>query len=311
MAKTPFILCRMDDFLQLAGWADAKCTPVTPDWSPRQYWRLTKADGASAILLKGPAAPIAGHGLDDMARLSAHLQAMNLSAPDIYAYDAEAQLMLLEDFGDVAIDAPDIEFDAYEIAVDVLAVFREHPNALNTNLVDYKDGYIYKKLPLFAENVLKNDGQAWMAAWEDVEASLPSCPLVFSHMDYKAGNLHWLRERKSIQRIGLLDYQAAQRAPFVYDIVNLLEDARRDIDPEFKAAMKYRFRDALAPELKPLFDIWYPVIAAQFHARVLGQIIGNSRVSADVAPRLKAYLAKELEAPELAPIKDLLGQHRL
>lgn len=288
----------MKDFLKHTGWADAAQKPVTPDWSPRQFWRLTKADKATAILMCAPK-DIPGHGLREFIYLSDHLRAAGYSTPKIYAVDLKDKCLLIEDFGDIAIDTPAIEKTAYETAVDLLAEFRGDA----IPLTPYKDGYIYKKLALFS------DDPSWMHTWEEIEKSLPPAPLVFSHMDYKAGNLHWLPARKSVQRVGLLDFQAAQRAPFTYDLVNLLEDARRDLKPGLKIELKLRFKDKLPDDWKPMFDDWYTFMAAQFHARVLGQIRGNTKVASDVQPRLETYLREELKNPLLEPLRPHIEKH--
>lgn len=277
-------------FLSSCGWGDARISAITPDWSPRHYWRLKKSSGESAVLVHAPKV-IPGHDLGDFARLSGHLRVLGLSAPEIYGLTPT--LMLTEDFGDTPIDTASVEHDAYAMAVDVLATLRTNTS---TEVVDYKDGYIYKKLALYSPD------PAWLSAWDAVESSLPPAPQCFSHMDYKAGNLHWLPLRDGIKRIGILDFQAAQTAPFTYDIVNLLEDARRNLDPALKAQLKARFKDALPNTWKTLFDDWYVVMAAQFHARVLGQIRHIANAAPDIAPRLEAYLADELKHPALRPV---------
>jgi aminoglycoside/choline kinase family phosphotransferase len=279
----------MDDFLSTLGWAKARKIAITPDWSPRRTFRLTRGDGATAILVEAPT-PVPGHDLNDFARLSNVLRGLGLSAPRVIGL--APGMMLTEDFGDTPIDTPAIERDGYETAVDALAVLRTGDTS---GLTTYKDGYIYKKLSLFSSD------PAWMAAWDKAEAALPPCPHVFSHMDYKAGNLMWLTEREGVQRVGLIDFQAAQNAPFVYDIVNLLEDARRNVPG--KAAYKARFKAALPPQWQSIFNDWYAVISAQFHARVLGQVRSIAHAAPDVAPRLEAYLRKELEHPALAPVR--------
>ncbi|MBU6235588.1 MAG: phosphotransferase [Alphaproteobacteria bacterium] len=287
----------MDEFLNKHGWGQATRAGMTPDWSPRQYWRLAKNGGETAILLKGPEPELAGHGLAEFVDMAGVLRKAGLSAPTVYAQDLPHKLLLIEDFGDTPIDTPAIEAEAYAAAVDVLAKYR----TIKADVVTYKDGYIFKKLALFS------DDPRWMDAWAEAEAALPPAPQVFSHMDYKAGNLHWLPKRAGMARIGILDFQAAQIAPFTYDIVNLLEDARRNLDADLKAQLKARFKAALPPEWQAIFDDWYVFMAAQFHARVLGQIRGNPRVAADVAPRLEAYLATELKHPALAPVSGFFG----
>jgi N-acetylmuramate 1-kinase len=49
--------------------------------------------------------------------------------------------------------------------------------------------------------------------------------------DYHAENLVWLPERSGLARVGLLDYQDMRRGHPAYDLVSLLEDARRDTRP--------------------------------------------------------------------------------
>jgi aminoglycoside/choline kinase family phosphotransferase len=287
----------MDDFLKTAGWGDARRAPITPDWSPRKYWRLTKTDGATAVLLQGPAAAIAGHGLPDFMHFTTILQNMGLSAPVIYAADLPHNFLLIEDFGETPIDTPEVEHKAYEVAVDALATLRTGDASALTH---YKQGYIFKKLALFS------DDPAWMQAWETAEATLPPAPYVFSHMDYKAGNLHWLPQRNGIKRIGILDFQAAQNAPFTYDIVNLLEDARRNLTSDFKASLKTRFKKSLPLDWQTIFDDWYIFMAAQFHARVLGQIRLMQSPAPDIAPRLEAYLRTELEHKRFDDIRRMV-----
>ena len=51
------------------------------------------------------------------------------------------------------------------------------------------------------------------------------------HRDYHAQNLLWLPGRAGAQRTGLIDFQDAVAGSRAYDLVSLLEDARRDVDP--------------------------------------------------------------------------------
>ena len=83
-------------FLDAAGWGDAACEPLTGDASARKYFRLRKPDH-SAILMD------ASRILDSVApfiRIGEHLRNLGFSAPEIFARDEAAGLLLLEDFGD-------------------------------------------------------------------------------------------------------------------------------------------------------------------------------------------------------------------
>jgi aminoglycoside/choline kinase family phosphotransferase len=52
--------------------------------------------------------------------------------------------------------------------------------------------------------------------------------------DYHADNLMILPERKNHQQVGLLDFQDAVTGSKAYDLVSLLEDARRDVNLKVK-----------------------------------------------------------------------------
>ncbi|PMX39362.1 phosphotransferase, partial [Pseudomonas sp. MPR-R2A6] len=59
--------------------------------------------------------------------------------------------------------------------------------------------------------------------------------------DYHAENLLWLDDREGLARVGLLDFQDAVRAHRTWDLLSLLQDARRDVAPELEAAMLARY----------------------------------------------------------------------
>ena len=62
-------------------------------------------------------------------------------------------------------------------------------------------------------------------------------PRVMILRDYHAENLLWLPERDGLARVGLLDFQLAQMGQPGYDLVSLLQDARRDVAAGVEAAM--------------------------------------------------------------------------
>ena len=49
--------------------------------------------------------------------------------------------------------------------------------------------------------------------------------------DYHKDNLMWLPARPGVRACGLLDFQDAQQGHPSYDLVSLIEDARRDVSP--------------------------------------------------------------------------------
>lgn len=57
-------------------------------------------------------------------------------------------------------------------------------------------------------------------------------PSVVVHRDFHADNLFWLAQEHGIRRVAMLDFQDALLGHPAYDLVSLLEDARRDADAE-------------------------------------------------------------------------------
>ena len=64
------------------------------------------------------------------------------------------------------------------------------------------------------------------------QAALPDDTLVLR--DYHVDNLMLLPDRSGVQGCGLLDFQDAVCGPPSYDLVSLLEDARRDVPAELR-----------------------------------------------------------------------------
>ena len=59
--------------------------------------------------------------------------------------------------------------------------------------------------------------------------------------DYHKDNLLWLPTRSGVKACGLLDFQDAQQGHPSYDLVSLIEDARRDVAPAVHAACLDRY----------------------------------------------------------------------
>ncbi len=116
------------------------------------------------------------------------------------------------------------------------------------------------------------------AAREDFAAAianllrpLASGPCCLVHRDFFAGNLIRLPDRAGLRRVGILDFQGAALGHPAYDLVSLLQDARRDI-PQAFVDRAFAYYLAVRPDLDPeAFEIAYAICAAQRHLRVAGQ----------------------------------------
>jgi len=112
----------IEGFLKAVGWAEAEQSPLSQDASTRRYVRLTRPDGATAMLMDArgvedePCPPgadeptrramgwnaltrLAASRVDAFIALAGELSALGLSAPDILAADTGRGLAVIEDFG--------------------------------------------------------------------------------------------------------------------------------------------------------------------------------------------------------------------
>lgn len=296
----------MNPFLERAGWKDPR--PLASDASARRYSRVQKGD-QTAILMEG-ATP---DEFRQFIKIAKWLRSCDLSAPAILEADEEKCVMLIEDFGDLsfkkAAEQGADEYDLYALAADILAALT-HKDAHRLDLPDYYASNVHKGrrrvIDWYAPLALgrKNPetlAAEYLAVWEEIEYRLPHPHMGFVHIDYHAENLMYLPDRTGLRRCGLLDFQGAMYGPALYDLANLLEDARRDVPPEIRAEILATLDDDIDRG-------WYRILATQFHCRVIGQFIkfavqgGNSAYLPHI-PRLQNYIREALDDPLLAPLK--------
>ena len=99
---------------------------------------------------------------------------------------------------------------------------------------------------------------------------LEEVPETLTLRDYHADNLVWLPGREGVAAVGLLDYQDAVAGRTPYDLMSLLEDARRDLQPGLARLMLDRYLAAFPDQDRRTFEAAYAILAAQRHCKVIG-----------------------------------------
>jgi aminoglycoside/choline kinase family phosphotransferase len=240
-------------------------------------------------------ARLAGGRMDAFVAVAGYLRDQGLSAPTVHAYDADAGLAVVEDLGDdlfvhrIAGGADEAEL--YANAVDALIQLhlRRPPSVLEADGVRWPlhrydvlafeaglDPFL-EWWPKFASLPEPNADAAaeWSALWAPVKALGEAGADAFAHRDYHAENLLWLPEREGVARVGMVDFQDAVLAHPAWDLLHLLQDARRDVTPTIEAAMLSRYLDA-RPELdRETFLHGYHALAAANAARILGRVFAR------------------------------------
>ncbi|MEY4982958.1 MAG: hypothetical protein RIR62_1224 [Pseudomonadota bacterium] len=302
-----------DAFLRCAGWGDAARSFLAGDASDRSYDRLTRG-AETAVLMDAP--PAKGEDTATFAAIAAHLAGLGLSPPRILAADHAAGFLLLEDLGDglvarlVARD-PAMERPLYAAATDVLLALHRHaaPAGLpDLTARDWADAAAFAlDWYAFAATGTAPDSHDFRAAMADAMAAHADGPRVMILRDYHAENLLWLPDRQGVARVGLLDFQLAQMGQPAYDLVSLLQDARRDVSPATEEAMMRRFRAATG-QGEAAFSAAYATLGAQRALRIMGVFArlclkGGKAGYLPLLPRVWGQLQRNLAHPALERLR--------
>ncbi|WP_231731392.1 MULTISPECIES: aminoglycoside phosphotransferase family protein [Sphingomonas] len=291
-------------FLDSHGWGGASLIPVTGDASFRRYFRVVD-DERRAILMDAPPPEDTGPFL----HIARWLHAQGFAAPEVFAVDTAQGLALIEDFGDdrfrEAVDAdPARAPDLYRAAVDVLvALHRVAPPEVEA----YDHAALAERTLLLPDWYcpavgIAPDLASYAQAWDAVLPLADAANPVLALRDFHAENLMLLGDG----RIGLLDFQDAMTGHPAYDLVSLLQDARRDVEPAIEAAMLDHYRAVTGASED--FLTAYHVLGAQRNTRIVGVFTrlwrrdGKDRYPA-LCPRVWGYLERDLAHPALAPVK--------
>jgi aminoglycoside/choline kinase family phosphotransferase len=297
----------IDDFLSRAGWGGATIEPLAGDASFRRYFRVKHGRG-SAMLMD---APPPNEDPRPFLRAARWLCDHGLRAPLIHAEDAERGLVLIEDFGEVRmrehVEAnPADETPVYAAAIDALVALHRLPPG---PFPPYGLDEYLREARLFTDwycpaQGLEVDEPGYEAAWREALAPLlpRQQPGVTVLRDYHAENVMLVG---GIERQGLLDFQDALVGHPAYDLVSLLQDARRDVAPALEAAMIARYRQAAGAD--DAFAADYARLGAQRNAKIVGIFVrlwkrdGKTRYL-DFIPRVWGLLERDLAHPALAPV---------
>jgi N-acetylmuramate 1-kinase len=150
---------------------------------------------------------------------------------------------------------------------------------------------------------------SYIAAWNQVlPFSRHDAPTLVLR-DFHVDNLVRINTRSGLAACGLLDFQDAVAGPAAYDVMSLLEDARRDVSPAIRTAMLQRYLDAVVVIDRDRFLAALAVLGAQRHAKVIGVFTRLHRrdgkpIYLSHIPRVWRLLEAALRHPVLAPVTE-------
>lgn len=297
-------------FLTKAGWGQASRAKLAGDASFRKYERLNR-NGEPAVLMD---APPPQEDVRPFLRVARELLRHGYSAPRILAEDTEHGFLLLEDLGDdlyarlLARGAD--EHELYGAAIDFLLDLHRHPAPAELGL--YDEARLIDEVQLFTDWYLPalRGGETepslrdeFNAFWHELAPAVAQPPRVLVMRDFHAENLIWLPQRQGPARVGLLDFQDAVAGHRAYDLVSLLEDARRDVSPALADAMIRRYLAGSGLDEQD-FRRAYAILGAQRNLRIVGVFTrlwkrdGKPHYQTFM-PRMWGLVERDLQHPDL------------
>lgn len=307
-------------FIRTSGWQNAKVSLLAGDASNRRYDRLRRPDGTECVLMDAP--PEKGEDTAPFVDMTLYLTSLGLSAPKILMADSDNGFLLIEDLGDDLYakhiaKTPGDETMLYRAAVDALIHLQAAPAkmlprydaAIMSNLAGLSVEWYATAATGTPDPVAQNSMRNTI---HDILHPLEHSPAVVVLRDYHAENLIWLPDREGVARVGLLDFQDAMLGHPLYDVVSILQDARRDVPPRLETELlEYFIRQSGAD--RAASQAAYAALGAQRALRIIGVftrlcIRDGKRSYIDLIPRVWGDLQKNLTHPNLKNLAKVVAK---
>ncbi|KIE04861.1 hypothetical protein NF27_FN00100 [Candidatus Jidaibacter acanthamoeba] len=315
---------KLEEFLHDYGIKTYKLIKIDTDASKRHYYRIITLE-KSYILMDSSQEPESVTPFLNVANL---LIKHEIKAPVVYAENLEQGLLLLEDLGNDSYtkfidNSSEQEQLLYSHAIDVLIKIAkaevdislplQDEKLLNAGVLIFNEFYIHHKLePKAAINASKEI----LNTFSELYKLLKNYKLVLTLRDYHADNLMWIKHNNTTHKVGVLDFQDAVLGLPGYDLVSLLEDARRDVSPKVVESCKAQYFSSFQNMKHSDLELIYAILGAQRNLRIVGafhrlNIKYNKYKYLKYLPRVWQHIKNNLEHPTLEPLKEIFEKYKL
>lgn len=237
--------------------------PLAGDASDRRFFRLLGSP--TVILLHHPKPPGLGvNENDSYFHLGRHLRAQGAPVPEIYDYCREEGWLLLEDLGDISLEAAikregredQVRF-RYRQALEILVTMQirgqegfEPTWCFDTPVV-HRPFLWERELGYFVRAFL----QGYLGLKVEIDdlapdferlltGALPPAPNFFLHRDFQSRNLMIKNGR-----LRVIDFQGGRLGPLGYDVAALLIDPYVNLSPAWQEELLAHYLDLLEERL--------------------------------------------------------------
>ena len=324
---------RIDEVLQRAKLAGphVRVVPLTGDASTRQYFRVMRPDNPSVVLAVYDSA----FKFDELpfVNVSRLLASVPLPVPAIAGHAGDLGILILEDLGDVTLQAhigvtPPAEHDAlYKQAVEFIERLQHRGRELQSDEffpfgIAFDREKLLWELNFFVRHFLEayrglEIGPAARVAldqeWRQMADELAGEPRVLCHRDYHSRNL-----MIHAGRLFIIDYQDASMGPETYDLASLLRDSYVDlpedrVDELIRSFLKVGPASGSDPAFVTEFRRRFDLTSVQRNLKALGTFghqttSHNNPVYIQYIPRTLSCVRTNLERyPRFARLREILG----
>ncbi len=297
------------EFLASNQIQNCEIVKVAGDASFRSYYRIISAEKTFVLMF----APPSHEDVKPFIKIDEFLVSCGFFAPKILAKDIDSGFLLLEDFGDdtynrVLTRDSSQEFSFYKKATDVL--LNLHRFEAPKDLPTYNHALLFREVMLFVDWYAKENWSAqkkseFKYSWFKIFDLLSRENQVLVLRDFHADNLMTIP-----QGVGLLDFQDAVIGSRAYDLVSLLEDARRDVSADTRQKILEYYIEKSGFDAS-VFLCEYSILSLQRNVKILGIFSRLSKRDQkhnylNFMPRVQTFVEARLEDKIFSEIKDLI-----
>ena len=289
------------------GLTGCALVPLPGDASTRRYARLVHPEHGPSLVLTDTPGTL---HFENFFVIGERLAELGFSTPRVFARDRQAGVALIEDFGTntytrLLSEGAD-ETELYTLAIDTLAAIQEAVPSRGLDLPDYDLDFLLNEVEIMADWFAPSTGRPltdsekrqhralWQRALGDVADKRDTLVIRDFHVD----NLMVLDGRTGIAACGILDFQGGMIGAEAYDLMSLLQDARRDVSEQLQDAMLKRYFQQRSGVDREAILRDYHLLGAQRHAKVAG--IFHRLNTQDGKPAYLAHVPRVLRLLERA-----------
>lgn len=280
------------------------------DASYRRYFRLNN-DKKSFILMD---CPPNFDSILPFIKATNFLSKYIFSVPKIYYQNIEKGLLILEDFGSDSFNnylnkTPQETNFLYKLALENLIKLNKIKSQETFPIHNQEE--LISGIKLFNKYFLNSNNDEFIRLCSKLFQQLNYQDQYLSLRDFHADNLLYLKNRDNYQKIGLLDYQDISYGFISYDLLSLIQDARKFISFELQQELLNYFLEKIAYKDKAYFLKEYEILSLQRNCRIIGlfnkfAIENNNNNYLKYLDNLFKYLNINLQSNFLKEIKDYL-----